>query len=162
MLANWDFLYICIWCDSYAELNRFLVLMMKFKPEEITAIMNDFAEPGTLAPTGLHLGGTKYMVIQGEPGAVIRGKKVNLFTWFVFLFYAKIFGHNFPSLPTPTPNPGWRHYPSQLTFDVSVNLILKNAIIFHPLKKILSLVPTHTHTCTNFIPTVLIPCRYIM
>ncbi|KAI3833411.1 hypothetical protein MKW92_017601 [Papaver armeniacum] len=28
-----------------------------------------------LAPTGLFLGGTKYMVIQGEPGAVIRGKK---------------------------------------------------------------------------------------
>ena len=38
--------------------------------------MNDFSEPGTLAPTGLYLGGTKYMVIQGEPGAVIRGKKV--------------------------------------------------------------------------------------
>ncbi|CAL5355477.1 unnamed protein product [Camellia sinensis] len=47
----------------------------QFKPEEITAIMNDFSEPGVLAPTGLHLGGTKYMVIQGEPGAVIRGKK---------------------------------------------------------------------------------------
>ncbi|TVU21426.1 hypothetical protein EJB05_31059 [Eragrostis curvula] len=45
------------------------------KPEEITAIMNDFSEPGSLAPTGLYLGGTKYMVIQGEPGAVIRGKK---------------------------------------------------------------------------------------
>ena len=38
--------------------------------------MNDFAEPGSLAPTGLYLGGTKYMVIQGEAGAVIRGKKV--------------------------------------------------------------------------------------
>ncbi|KAL4390757.1 hypothetical protein AHAS_Ahas03G0177000 [Arachis hypogaea] len=48
----------------------------QFKPEEITAIMNDFAEPGSLAPTGLYLGGTKYMVIQGEPGAVIRGKKI--------------------------------------------------------------------------------------
>ncbi|KAF8027607.1 hypothetical protein BT93_E0500 [Corymbia citriodora subsp. variegata] len=47
----------------------------QFKPEEITAIMGDFAEPGSLAPTGLHLGGTKYMVIQGEAGAVIRGKK---------------------------------------------------------------------------------------
>ncbi|KAF8400922.1 hypothetical protein HHK36_014225 [Tetracentron sinense] len=46
-----------------------------FKPEEITAIMSDFAEPGSLAPTGLYLGGTKYMVIQGEAGAVIRGKK---------------------------------------------------------------------------------------
>ncbi|KAJ8491693.1 hypothetical protein OPV22_013414 [Ensete ventricosum] len=47
----------------------------QFKPEEITAIMADFDEPGSLAPTGLFLGGTKYMVIQGEPGAVIRGKK---------------------------------------------------------------------------------------
>jgi len=45
------------------------------KPEEIIAIMNDFNEPGSLAPTGLYLGGSKYMVIQGEPGAVIRGKK---------------------------------------------------------------------------------------
>ncbi|URE15409.1 hypothetical protein MUK42_11691 [Musa troglodytarum] len=49
----------------------------QFKPEEITAIMTDFDEPGSLAPTGLYLGGTKYMVIQGEPGAVIRGKKVD-------------------------------------------------------------------------------------
>ncbi|XP_038899070.1 profilin-like isoform X2 [Benincasa hispida] len=47
----------------------------QLKPEELTAIMNDFAQPGSLAPTGLFLGGTKYMVIQGEPGAVIRGKK---------------------------------------------------------------------------------------
>lgn len=38
--------------------------------------MNDFDNPGSLAPTGLYIGGTKYMVIQGEPGAVIRGKKV--------------------------------------------------------------------------------------
>ncbi|XP_058214426.1 profilin-2 [Rhododendron vialii] len=47
----------------------------QFKPDEITGIITDFAEPGHLAPTGLHLGGVKYMVIQGEPGAVIRGKK---------------------------------------------------------------------------------------
>ncbi|KAL4316824.1 hypothetical protein AHAS_Ahas15G0323700 [Arachis hypogaea] len=47
----------------------------KFKPKEITAIMNDFAEPGSLAFTALYLGGTKYMVIQSEPGAVIREKK---------------------------------------------------------------------------------------
>lgn len=51
-------------------------MIWQFKPEEITAIMNDFNEPGSLAPTGLYLGGTKYMVIQGEPNAVIRGKKV--------------------------------------------------------------------------------------
>lgn len=44
--------------------------------------MNDFEEPGTLAPTGLHLGGTKYMVLQGEAGVVIRGKKVSfMFIW---------------------------------------------------------------------------------
>ncbi|KAL8498178.1 hypothetical protein ACS0TY_021496 [Phlomoides rotata] len=47
----------------------------QFKPEEVVAIMNDFDNPGSLAPTGLYIGGTKYMVIQGEPGAVIRGKK---------------------------------------------------------------------------------------
>ena len=38
--------------------------------------MKDFDEPGHLAPTGLFLAGAKYMVIQGEPGAVTRGKKV--------------------------------------------------------------------------------------
>ena len=42
----------------------------------MTDIMKDFDEPGHLAPTGLFLAGLKYMVIQGEPGAVIRGKKV--------------------------------------------------------------------------------------
>ncbi|KAJ6706365.1 PROFILIN-2 [Salix purpurea] len=47
----------------------------QFKPEEISSIMKDFDEPGSLAPTGLYLAGTKYMVIQGEAGAVIRGKK---------------------------------------------------------------------------------------
>ncbi|KAL8137028.1 hypothetical protein V2J09_003029 [Rumex salicifolius] len=47
----------------------------QYKPEEINAIINDFNEPGSLAPTGLFLGSTKYMVIQGEAGAVIRGKK---------------------------------------------------------------------------------------
>ncbi|XP_031489214.1 profilin-like [Nymphaea colorata] len=47
----------------------------QFKTEQVTAIMRDFEEPGSLAPTGLFLGSAKYMVIQGEPGAVIRGKK---------------------------------------------------------------------------------------
>lgn len=56
------------------------LIHVQFKPEEITAIMKDFDEPGSLAPTGLHLAGTKYMVIQGESGAVIRGKKVSLFS----------------------------------------------------------------------------------
>ncbi|KAG2410954.1 Profilin-3 protein [Vigna angularis] len=47
----------------------------QIKSQEVSDIMKDFDEPGHLAPTGLHLAGTKYMVIQGEPGAVIRGKK---------------------------------------------------------------------------------------
>ncbi|KAG2323551.1 hypothetical protein Bca4012_059033 [Brassica carinata] len=47
----------------------------QLKTEEIKGITKDFDEPGFLAPTGLFLGGAKYMVIQGEPGAVIRGKK---------------------------------------------------------------------------------------
>ncbi|KAL2928983.1 Profilin-1 [Bienertia sinuspersici] len=47
----------------------------QFKQPEIESIMKEFDEPNTLAPTGLFLGGEKYMVIQGEPGAVIRGKK---------------------------------------------------------------------------------------
>ncbi|CAL0324099.1 unnamed protein product [Lupinus luteus] len=47
----------------------------EFKIEEIESMMKDFEEPGSLAPTGLYLGGIKYMVIQGENGAVIRGKK---------------------------------------------------------------------------------------
>ena len=61
---------------SYGILTVSMYLVLQFTPEEITGIMNDFAEPGSLAPTGLFLGGVKYMVIQGEPGAVIRGKKV--------------------------------------------------------------------------------------
>jgi hypothetical protein len=51
-------------------------VVVQFKPEEITGIMKDFDEPGHLAPTGMFVAGAKYMVIQGEPGAVIRGKKV--------------------------------------------------------------------------------------
>ncbi|XP_021741382.1 profilin-1-like [Chenopodium quinoa] len=47
----------------------------QLKQEEVKAIVNEFDVPNTLAPTGLFLGGEKYMVIQGEPGAVIRGKK---------------------------------------------------------------------------------------
>lgn len=57
--------------------STFLVILFQIKPQENTDIMKDFDEPGHLAPTGMHLAGIKYMVIQGEPGAVIRGKKVN-------------------------------------------------------------------------------------
>ncbi|KAK9715435.1 hypothetical protein RND81_06G164900 [Saponaria officinalis] len=47
----------------------------QLKQEEINGIIKEFDEPNTLAQTGLYMGGQKYMVIQGEPGAVIRGKK---------------------------------------------------------------------------------------
>ncbi|KAF6985689.1 hypothetical protein CFC21_003517 [Triticum aestivum] len=56
--------------DFLYDLSR-----VQFAPAEITAIMKDFDEPGHLAPTGMFVAGAKYMVIQGEPGAVIRGKK---------------------------------------------------------------------------------------
>lgn len=68
-------LYKKLFVVGYSDDVSFTIVM-QFKPEEIDAIKKDFDEPGSLAPTGLHLGGTKYMVIQGEPGAVIRGKKV--------------------------------------------------------------------------------------
>ncbi|KAK4343401.1 hypothetical protein RND71_036495 [Anisodus tanguticus] len=58
------------------DLGAFSTSIVEFKQDEMKAILTDFDEPGHLAPTGLFLGGTKYMVIQGEPGAVIRGKKV--------------------------------------------------------------------------------------
>ncbi|EFJ14815.1 hypothetical protein SELMODRAFT_148414 [Selaginella moellendorffii] len=45
------------------------------KPEEITNVMNAFDDSSQLAQNGLYLSGSKYMVIQGEAGVVIRGKK---------------------------------------------------------------------------------------
>lgn len=69
------------------HLNLFMV-DFQIKSQEITGIMKDFDEPGTLAPTGLHLAGVKYMVIQGEPGAVIRGKKVYYYSILHTTFYS--------------------------------------------------------------------------
>ncbi|KAH7842912.1 hypothetical protein Vadar_010516 [Vaccinium darrowii] len=50
-------------------------LALRLKRSLVSGIINDFDEPGFLAPSGLNLGGAKDMVIQGEAGAVIRGKK---------------------------------------------------------------------------------------
>lgn len=50
--------------------------MLQFKPEEMKGIIKEFDETGHLAPTGMFIAGAKYMVLQGEAGAVIRGKKV--------------------------------------------------------------------------------------
>jgi len=43
--------------------------------EEVAAIMRGFDDPSGLAQNGLRLGGEKYMMIAGEPGEVLRGKK---------------------------------------------------------------------------------------
>lgn len=43
------------------RLMNILDLHLQVKPEEITTVMNGFNEPGSLAPTGLYLGGSKYM-----------------------------------------------------------------------------------------------------
>ena len=66
---------------------------MQYKSEEINAIIKEFNEAGHLAPTGLFLAGAKYMVIQGEAGAVIRGKKVTYF----FPLVASYFHFFFPT-----------------------------------------------------------------
>lgn len=43
--------------------------------EEVAAIMKGFDDAAALAATGLRIGGEKYMVVAGEPGEAIRGKK---------------------------------------------------------------------------------------
>ncbi|KAG2312565.1 hypothetical protein Bca52824_024122 [Brassica carinata] len=50
-------------------------LVYGLKPEEISGIDSCFAEYGTLAATGLFIGGTKYILIQGETNAVTQGKR---------------------------------------------------------------------------------------
>ncbi|KAJ0250885.1 Profilin-2 [Hirschfeldia incana] len=47
----------------------------QLKPEEIEGINKEFEEAGHFAQTGLFLGGAKYMVVQGEAGALIGGRK---------------------------------------------------------------------------------------
>lgn len=43
--------------------------------EEVAAIIKGFDDAAAIGQSGLHLGGDKYMVLAGEPGKVIRGKK---------------------------------------------------------------------------------------
>ncbi|KAI5067585.1 hypothetical protein GOP47_0018113 [Adiantum capillus-veneris] len=48
----------------------------EIKTDEVTAIVNAFnSDGGELAQRGLFIGGAKYLVVQGEQGVVIRGKK---------------------------------------------------------------------------------------
>ena len=46
-------------------------------PEEVDAVVAGLADGGeaALAAAGLRLGGVKYLMIPGDPGSVIRGKK---------------------------------------------------------------------------------------
>ncbi|KAG6541597.1 hypothetical protein Mapa_016990 [Marchantia paleacea] len=43
--------------------------------DEIDKVVKGLVDSAQIAQHGLHLGGVKYMVIQGEPGQVLRGKK---------------------------------------------------------------------------------------
>lgn len=45
------------------------------KPGEIAALVAGFLDPTNLAQNGLWIGGEKYLMVQGEPGKVLRGKK---------------------------------------------------------------------------------------
>jgi len=44
-------------------------------PDEIAKLNNGFEEGSVLPQHGLFLGGLKYLVVQGDPGIVVRGKK---------------------------------------------------------------------------------------
>ncbi len=44
-------------------------------PEEVDAVVAGLADQSTIATTGLVLAGVKYLVIPGDPGVVLRGKK---------------------------------------------------------------------------------------
>ena len=44
-------------------------------PQELKAVISKFDDAGTLAATGITVGGIKYMYLSGRPGEVIRGKK---------------------------------------------------------------------------------------
>eukprot|EP00270_Netrium_digitus_P010856 TRINITY_DN338_c0_g2_i1.p2 TRINITY_DN338_c0_g2~~TRINITY_DN338_c0_g2_i1.p2 ORF type:complete len:122 (-),score=14.43 TRINITY_DN338_c0_g2_i1:341-706(-) len=56
-----------VWAQSAAFPN--------ITTEQINNIMAGFDDAGILAQKGLKLGDDKFMVIQGEPGIALRGKK---------------------------------------------------------------------------------------
>ena len=44
-------------------------------PEEVDAVVAGLADQSTIATSGLVLAGNKFLVIPGDPGVVLRGKK---------------------------------------------------------------------------------------
>jgi profilin len=57
--------------NVWAQSQNFPELSMP----EIEKLNNGFEENSVLPQNGLFLGGHKYMVLQGDPGIVVRGKK---------------------------------------------------------------------------------------
>jgi profilin len=47
----------------------------ELKDGEVQRLLDGFEDVGSLAMNGLYLGGLKYLVVQGDPGIVVRGKK---------------------------------------------------------------------------------------
>jgi profilin len=47
----------------------------QLSPTEVEKLLDGFEDGSLLAHNGLFLGSAKYMVLQGDPGIVIRGKK---------------------------------------------------------------------------------------
>ena len=56
---------------------------MQLSATEVANIVNGFEENSVLPQNGLFIGGAKYMVLQGDQGIVIRGKKVTITSIFV-------------------------------------------------------------------------------
>lgn len=51
-------------------------MYLQLSMEEIEKLNNGFEENSVLPQNGMFLGGLKYMVVQGDAGIVVRGKKV--------------------------------------------------------------------------------------
>lgn len=61
----------CGVCDGWG-------MMWQLSSTEVEKLLDGFEDGSLLAENGLFLGSAKYMVLQGEAGVVIRGKKVRL------------------------------------------------------------------------------------
>ena len=55
-----------------------MIKTVQLSATELANIVNGFEENSVLPQNGLFIGGAKYMVLQGDQGIVIRGKKVTI------------------------------------------------------------------------------------
>ena len=51
---------------------------VQITPDEVAKIVAGLADPNLLGPTGIMIGGQKYMAVGSEKDVVLRGKKVRL------------------------------------------------------------------------------------